>query len=69
MRYNLCFFYLRNAISQISEGLMETFLETFQSKGVPNAIGKKIYFPSNGATVNSGLKNGLITKMRKKFSR
>ena len=48
---------------------METFLETFQSKGVSDVIGKKIYFPSNGATVNSGLKNGLITKMRKKFWR
>ena len=53
----------------LSEGLMETFLETFQSKGVSDVIGKKIYFPSNGATVNSGLKNGLITKMGKKFWR
>ena len=59
----LKFFSLRNAISQTSEGLMETYLETFQSKGVSDVIGKKIlYFASDGTTVNSGLKNGLITE-------
>ena len=47
---------------------METFLETFQSKGVSDVIGKKIlYFASGGATVNSGLKNRLITRMHKNF--
>ena len=56
----LKFFSLRNAISQTSEGLMETYLE---SKGVSDVIGKKIlYFASDGTTVNSGLKNGLITE-------
>ena len=59
----LKFFSLRNAISQTSEGVMETYLETFQSKGVSDVIGKKIlYFASDGTTVNSGLKNGLITE-------
>ena len=59
----LKFFSLRNAISQTSEGLMETYLETFQSKGVSDVIGKKIlYFASDSTTVNSGLKNGLITE-------
>ena len=47
---------------------METFLETFQSKGVSDFTGKKIsYFPSDSANVNNGLKNGLITKMCKNF--
>ena len=47
---------------------METFLETFRSKGVSDVIRKKIlYFASDDATVNSGLKNGLITKMRENF--
>ena len=47
---------------------METFLETFQSKGVSDVTGKKIsYFPSDSANVNNGLKNGLITKMCKNF--
>ena len=58
----LKFFSLGNAISQTSEGLMETFLATFRSKGVSDVIGKKIlYFASKSATVNSGIKNGLIT--------
>ena len=58
----------RNAISQTSEGLMETFLETFQSKGVSDVIGKKIlYFASDNTTMNSGLKNGLITKIGENF--
>ena len=47
---------------------MKTFLKTSRSKGVSNVIGKKIlYFASDGATMNSGLKNGLITKMHKNF--
>ena len=62
------FFSLRNAISQTSEGLMEKFLKTFQSKGISDVIGKKIlYFPSDSATINSGLKNGLTTKMWENF--
>ena len=67
-KVQLKFFYLRNAISQSSEVLMETFLETFQSKGVSDITEKKIsYFPSDSANVNSGLKNGLITKMCENF--
>ena len=47
---------------------METFLKSFRSKGVSDVIGKKIlYFASDGAAVNSGLKNGLITKMCENF--
>ena len=41
--------------------------EIFQSKGVSDVIGKKIYFASDSAMVNSGLKNGLITKMHNNF--
>ena len=64
----LKFFSLRNTISHTYEGLMETFLETFQSKGVSDVIGTKIlYFAFDGATVNSSSKNGLITKMRENF--
>ena len=61
----LIFFSVINAICQTSEGLIETFLETFQTKGVSDVIRKKIvYFASERATVNSVLKNGFITKMR-----
>ena len=64
----LKFFLLRNAIFQTSEGILETFLETFQSTAVSDVIGKKIlYFASDNATVNSGFINGLITKMGKNF--
>ena len=60
----LKFFSLRNAIFQTSEGI----LETFQSTAVSDVIGKKIlYFASDNATVNSGFKNGLITKICKNF--
>ena len=62
----LKFFFLRNAMSQNSESLMETFLKTFQSKGVSDVSGKKIYFASDSDTVNSDLKNELITKIHKK---
>ena len=47
---------------------METFLKIFRSKAVSDVIGKKIlYFASDGSAVNSGLKNGLITKMCENF--
>ena len=45
-------FSLRNAMSQNSEGLMETFLKTFQSKGVSDVSGNKIYFASDSDTVH-----------------
>ena len=53
-------------MSQNSEGLMETFLKTFQSKGVSDVSGNKIYFASDSDTVHSDLKNELITKIQKK---
>ena len=64
----LKFFSLRNAISHTSEGLMETFLETFQSKGVSDVIGTKIlYFAFDGATVNSSLKKWVDYKNAREF--
>ena len=62
------FFSLRNAISHTSEGLMETFLETFQSKGVSDVIGTKIlYFAFDVATVNSSLKKWVDYKNAREF--
>ena len=47
---------------------MKTFLETFGSRGIYDVTGKKIlHFASDSTTVNSGLKNGLITKMHMNF--
>ena len=60
----LSFLSLKNVPSQDANGIKSALLEAFHDIGMPELIDRMVFLASDGASVNSGIKTGLVAKFR-----
>jgi hypothetical protein len=64
-RPNISFFSLRNVPSQDAVGVYSAIKKAFSDEGLEFLLEKVVFLASDGASVNTGIKNGLISLIRK----
>ena len=64
---NISFFSLRNVPSQDAVGVFDAIKKAFSDNGLEFPLEKIVFLASDGALVNTGMKNGLISLVRKEF--
>ena len=64
----ISFFYLQELhVDQDAEILKKAIEDAFRENDMEDALQKIVYFGSDGTYTNSGLKDGLITKLKNDF--
>ena len=61
----ISFFSLRNVPSQDAKGVYCAITKAFSDEGMEYLLQRTVFLASDGASVNTGLKNGLISLIRK----
>ena len=61
---NVTFFSLKDVPSQDAEGIHRAIKAAFKDAGLEHLLKKVVFLGSDGASVNTGVKNGLITLVR-----
>ena len=64
MEINVAFLSLQDLRSQDASGIYEAIKKAFTKVGLENCLDKIVFLALDGATVNTGLKNGLIKLIR-----
>ena len=64
MKINVAFLSLQDLPSQDASGIYEAIEKAFTEVGLGTCLDKIVFLASDGAAVNTGLKNGLIKLIR-----
>ena len=62
---SMTFFSLKDVPSQDAEGIESAIRDAFTENGLSHLLFRMVFFSSDGASVNSGLKHGLIAQFHK----
>ena len=60
MKIDVAFLSLQDVSSQDASGIYEAIKKAFTEAGLETCLDKLFFLASDGATVNTGLKNGLM---------